>query len=220
MGLNSLPPEERPRERLWNCGAGALSLVELLAILLGTGTKERNVLGLAADLVEAFGGVSGLVRVSAAELLAFRGLGRAKASHVLAALELARRLNDPSERGFSGCPWQRRLGEIARQVVHEEREFIFSLFLDRRGYVLGEERLSFGGLEGAFLDLPVFLRRAVRLDAVRIVLAHNHPKGTRTPSREDHDLTVHVARRLGVLGIQLEGHFILAQGAWFLVPEA
>ncbi len=217
--MADLPPAERPRERLWEKGATALSLAELLAILLGTGTQHRDVLALAGDLVESFGGVGGLARATATELLAFRGLGKAKAAHVAAALELARRLQ--KELLFQGdlSSWRNRLEEIAAHVGHEEREFIYVLLLDRRGHLLGEECLSFGGLEGAFLDMPYLFRRAVRLDAVRLVLAHNHPDGAAEPSREDRELTAHVAQRLPLLGMELEGHFVLARGKCVPVPR-
>ncbi len=217
--MADLPPEERPRERLWSKGAAALSLAELLAILLGTGTRNRDALALAGDLVESFGGVTGLIRATGTELLGFRGLGKAKAAHVAAALELARRFQ--KELLFRGASpdWRGRLGEIAVQVASSEREFIYVLLLDRRGDLLEEECLSFGGLEGAFLDMPYLFRRAVRVDAARVVLAHNHPDGSLVPSPEDRELTVHVARRLPLLGMELEGHFVLAQGQYVAVPR-
>ena len=136
-----------------------------------------------------------------------------------AALELARRFQ--KELLFRGASpdWRGRLGEIAVQVASSEREFIYVLLLDRRGDLLEEECLSFGGLEGAFLDMPYLFRRAVRVDAARVVLAHNHPDGSLVPSPEDRDLTVHVARRLPLLGMELEGHFVLAQGQYVAVPR-
>ena len=212
LGLADLPPGERPRERLWEKGAGALSLAELLAILLGTGTRDRDVLALAGDLVEAFGGLSGLARAAGTELLAFRGLGKAKAAHVAAALELARRYQKELLPRGERAGWQGRLEEIAAQVAHEEREFVYVLFLNRRGVLLEEGCLSFGGLEGAYLDMPYLFRRGVRLDATRFVLAHNHPDGDPSPSQEDRALTEHVSRRLPLLGMELEGHFVLARG--------
>jgi DNA repair protein RadC len=99
----------------------------------------------------------------------------------------------------------------------EEREWIVALFTDREGKVLGSEKLSFGGLDGAFLDAPYLCRRAVRIGAAGLVLVHNHPDGDPKPSEEDRSLTVAVSRQLKLLGIQLVGHFVVAGGMSRLV---
>ncbi len=210
MRLRQLPEGERPRERLLARGAECLSLAELLAVLLRTGDRERDVLSLAGQLLEEFGDLRGLCRASREELLSLKGLKDAKAASLLAALELARRASATAV--SPGPSWRDRLRELALALRDEERERIHALFLDRRDRVLSEATVSYGGLDGAFLDLRYLLRRAIRVDAAALVVAHNHPDGSPEPSEEDRRLTAHLRRRLEVLALELRGHFVLADG--------
>jgi DNA repair protein RadC len=211
MSLSNLPASERPRERLLRMGSASLSLQELLAVLLRTGRKGSDVMSLAANLLRDYPDERALARVTPAELCSFPGLGEAKAAALLAAIELGHRLNgDPKKNG--GPAWQGILLTLEKRMTPEEREFILALFTDREGHVLGSEKISFGGLDGAFLDAPYLCRRAVRVGAAGLVLIHNHPDGNPEPSEEDRSLTVAVARQLKLLGIELIGHFVVAGG--------
>ena len=150
MRCSSLPEQERPRERLFRLGAESLGLSELLAILLRTGTKERDVLELSAHIVEQFGGLSGLLRALPGEFLRISGCGEAKAALLAAAMEVARRAVE--ETGPASPPeqsWEARIASLARGIRYEEREFLWALFLDGAERILGEDRLSYGGLDGA-----------------------------------------------------------------------
>jgi len=210
---SSLPERERPRERLFRLGPESLGLPELLAILLRTGTKERDVLELSGFMVEQFGGLPGLLRAHPGEFLGISGCGEAKAALLAAALEIARRaMAELSSSSVAAESWEDRIASLARGVRYEEREFLWALFLDGAERILGEDRLSYGGLEGASLDVPLFLRKAVRLGAEDVVLLHNHPRGTTEPSREDMELTRYVEERLQVLGMRLKAHYILGNG--------
>lgn len=217
MRLAQLSGEERPRERLLRLGAESLSVVELLAILLRTGTRGEDVLALAASLVSDLGGLEGLCMADPAEIMQRKGLKKAKAATLTAALELGRRiaLNGSADRP----DWELRLRAVAQEARFMEREQISALFLDSRGGVLGEEIISYGGLDGAFLDIPVFFRKAVRLNAQSLILIHNHPDGEMSPSGEDLALTEHIRRGLKVLGIKLQAHFITAKGEILKIPQ-
>lgn len=218
MLLARLPRDQWPRERLFALGPEALSLGELLAILLHTGSQGMDVLELGGMLLEEFGDLLGLTRAAPEEFLALKGLGRAKVANLVAALELARRLRSESTGTGRNETWRDRVAAWAERFATEEREVILALFLDRRGRILGEKQISYGGLDGAFLDLPFLLRRAVRLDAAAMVLGHNHPDGTPEPSREDRELTSLLSRRLRILDMELLGHFVLAGGGYVSVP--
>lgn len=206
-----IPHEERPRERLFALGPGALSLQELLAILLRTGCSARSVLVVAEELLSNFGGLEGLARTSTAELLSVKGLGKAKASTLLAALELARRLRagDDEEKRPG---WQSRLAWWAAELATEPREYVVALYLDGRERFVGEDRLSYGGLNGAYLDVSYLLRRALRQEASKIVLLHNHPDGSLVGSAEDRALTEALRRRIELLDMELLNHYIVAKG--------
>lgn len=217
MRLAQLTGEEKPRERLFRLGAESLSVVELLAILLRTGTRGEDVLALASSLLDEWGGLTGLGRAGPQELSQRRGLKRAKAATLAAALELGRRsaLNGAADRP----DWRKRLDLIASDARFIDRELIHALFLDSRDGVISEEVISYGGLDGAFLDAPVFFRKAVRLNACSVVIVHNHPRGETSPSGEDLALTEHIRRGLKVLGLRLTAHFIAARGKIFKIRQ-
>lgn len=218
MRLASLPEDERPRERLRLKGAAALSLAEILAILLRTGSKGKDVLDLATDLVKEFGTAKGLSRATEEEMRNFPGLGGAKASVLLAAVELGKRMTAEKSVPEKGLPWEKRLSALASELERKEREFIVALHIRRDGTVITEDLLSYGGPDGAFLDVKYFLRRAIRLDSHGLVLVHNHPEGTLSPSREDIMLTDHLAERLKMLDIRFIGHYVAARGEYVSVP--
>ncbi|MFP4481553.1 MAG: RadC family protein [Thermovirgaceae bacterium] len=217
MKMSVVPDCDRPRERLSKLGPGSLSLQELLAVLLRTGDKNRSVLELAGDLLGEFGSLENLARASFSELCRLGGLKAAKAASVLAALELARRINAETPSG-GDVPvtvtegLKGRLHWWSVMLKDEEREYIIGLFTARDGRVITEERLSWGGLDGASLDIRYLLRKAVRNDAEGLAILHNHPDGQLTPSVEDRLLTDHLRGRLEALGIRFDGHYIVAGG--------
>jgi DNA repair protein RadC len=213
-----LPSAEMPRERLLREGSQALSLVELLAILLRTGNAKQNVIELSETVLSEFGGLDGLFRASLCELLRIPGIKNAKACSLVAALELARRAS-LQEGGGEVVSCGERVAHWSSLLAHEEREFVVFLSLDRKGAVIDEKRISYGGLDGAFVDVQYLLRRAVRLDAKSVVLLHNHPDGSLHPSAEDRILTRHVRERLMLLSIGLQGHYIVAKGRSALIPS-
>jgi len=210
MTISSLPSSERPRERLLRVGAGSLSLQELLAVILRTGRKGSDVMEIAAEVLREYPDERALSRATFAELRGFAGLGETKAAAILAAVELGRRswCDEAGEAG--GVHWQSALKSLEKALAREEREFILALFADREGKLLGKERVSFGGLDGAFLDAPFLCRRAIRIGAEGVALVHNHPDGNASPSEEDRSLTVAFARQLKLLGVEFLGHFVVA----------
>lgn len=215
MKLAQLSTSEMPRERLLKCGAESLSAVELIAVLLRTGTRGEDVLALASSLLDEHGGIKGLCRTEPAELMQRKGLKGAKAAILAAALELGRRIAAEDETELSS--WEARLAAITRDARFLDREQIHALFLDAGEGVLSEEIISYGGLDGAFLDVPVFFRRAVRLNAHSVVIIHNHPDGEGAPSKEDLALTEHIRCGLKMLGLRLKAHFIAARGEFFKI---
>ena len=216
MKLKDLPEEERPREKLLAHGADSLSAVELLAVLLRTGRKGEDVLEFSASILNDWGGLEGLCRAGARELMTEKGLSSSKAATVAAVIELGNRI--ASLEGKDRDRWQTRLEMIAKEVRFCDREMIWALFLDAEGKVLEEEKISYGGLSGAYLDIPVFYRKAVRINAYGVVLLHNHPDGSSSASREDIAITDHLKKGLDYLGVELLGHYIAASGRLTQVP--
>ena len=215
MDFSQLPHSERPREKLIKHGPDSLSLAELLAILLRTGRKGEDVAALSQGLLRRMGGLAGLARATTAEMMQEKGLKEAKAASLAAALELGKRM--VLMKGAESSDWRGALLAKAFETKYMERECIFALFLSAKDRVLGESELSFGGISGAYLDLPVFFRQAVRISAAKVVVLHNHPDGCRLPSRDDVKLTEHIEQGLRFLGMQLKGHYIAADGELFPV---
>ena len=215
MFFSKIPDQERPRERLFKKGASSLTVIELLAILLRTGTHEKDVMELSAELLQEWGSLKGLSLASPAEILGIKGMKQAKVSSLVAALELGRRL--AVEEIVENENWQMRIRAKALALSQEERELIVCFFLDQQERVVAEESISYGGLEGAYMDIPYLFRRALRLDADSIVVMHNHPDGNPLPSEEDKTITRHLTKCANLLAIQLKAHYVLAGGNHYLI---
>ena len=114
--------------------------------------------------------------------------------------------------------WERVLSEAAVDLASEEREYILSLYVRRNGTVIARDRISYGGPDGAFLDIKYLLRRAVRLDCSGLVILHNHPDGSLEASSEDRSLTDFLFRKARILDIDLLGHFVTANGKYRAMP--
>lgn len=203
--------DDMPREKLIKYGADKLTTAELIAILLRTGTQGLNVLELANKLLIENGGLPGLCRMSPSELRSVPGIADAKATTLAAVLELGRRVAR-FQNGEKKDSWQDKLKFQADKMGYYDREEIYALFLGKNDQVLGEETLSYGGINGAFLDVSLLYRRAVRIAACSVVLMHNHPNGVLAASDEDNELTKIIRTGLKTLEIKFKGHFVTANG--------
>nr|WP_321503005.1 DNA repair protein RadC [uncultured Dethiosulfovibrio sp.] len=204
--------DQFPRERLLLKGPSALSDGELLAVLLRTGDGTRDVVEFSNHILRSFGGLRGLAKSSVQELMSLKGLGVAKSTAILASVELGRRislsvLNESENRTKISAA----LDEIRLFLSEEDREFIIALFLDEKEGIIAREKLSYGGPDGASLDLRYLLKKAVRLDSKGLVLVHNHPNGTLDSSYEDKVLTRIVKEKTDALGLDFLGHYIVSR---------
>ena len=212
---------ERPREKLLQLGAVALTDVELLALLLGTGSRDCSVLCLARQLLLHFGGLSELLRAESEELMAQAGVGAAKASVLQASLELARRASmEPLRRGdVLSSPGQAQhflhchLGDNAREVFS-------CLFLDSQHALISCEDLFQGTLDGAAVYPREVVRRALQLHAAAIIFAHNHPSGVAEPSAADRRITERLQAALALVDIRVLDHIIIGRGQQYSFADA
>ena len=211
--IRDLPVTDRPRERLRDAGAAALSNPELLAILLRTGAARESALAVASRLLSRFDGLVGLARTGFSELCAERGLGEAKAAQVQAALELGRRLvaTQPEERPVIHQPQ-----DVANLLQGEmgllDQEEMRVLVLNTRNQVLGASRVYRGNVHTAIVRIGELFREALRQNAPGIILVHNHPSGDATPSSEDIAMTKQAIEAGELLDIDVLDHVVLAQG--------
>ena len=208
--IREIPSSERPRERLRDLGAAALSTAELLAIILRTGSARQSVLNLASSLLARHGGLGGLARLSFADLVRERGVGEAKAAEMQATFQLALRLNalQPEERPFVRSPEDVNAllgGEMA--LLDQERLRV--LLLNTRNQVLAVNEVYKGSVSTALVRTAELFREAVRQNAPSVILVHNHPSGDPSPSPDDVVMTKQAIEAGTVLGIELLDHVII-----------
>lgn len=210
--VRELPRAERPRERLWNLGAAALTATELVAILLGTGSRDQDALGAAAALLaEVEGSVRRLAGRPPAALQRCAGVGPAKAARLLAALELGRRL---ALEPHPVLPRIRAPEDVVRLVGPRLRDLAVEEFrllaLDTQGRVLREVLVTRGLLNSSLVHPREVFRAAIAEAAAGVVLVHNHPSGDPTPSPEDQAVTRQLVAAGELLDLPVYDHVIVA----------
>lgn len=216
MKIKALPRSERPVEKTITKGASALSNSGLLAILLGSGTREKSAIGLAEDIISKDkSGISHLAESSVQELMSINGVGQSKAARVVAAVELGKRI--------STAPRVKRMGvessdDIARLFIedmrYEKREIFKALLLNPRGEIISIETVSVGELTSTLVHPREVFSQAVKRSAAGIVFVHNHPSGNPEPSEEDIKTTERLVACGKLLGIVVIDHIIIGDGQY------
>ena len=210
MLLKDLPQEARPREKLLSRGAAALSDAELLALLLRSGIRGKNVLQLAQELVDRFGGVAGLLHMPAEALMTVKGLGPAKRAELVAVLELARRalVQQLTQKPLFNTPQAVR-DYLQLQLGGLHHEVFAVLFLDSQHRLIALEEMFRGTLTQTSVYPREVVKQALTLNASSVVLAHNHPSGTAQPSRADEALTHTLKAALALVDVRVLDHFVV-----------
>ena len=210
MLLKDLPQEARPREKLLSRGPAALSDAELLALLLRSGIQGKNVLQLAQELVDRFGGVAGLLHTPAEALKTVKGLGPAKRAELVAVLELARRAlaQQLTQKPLFNTPQAVR-DYLQLQLGGLHHEVFAVLFLDSQHRLIALEEMFRGTLTQTSVYPREVVKQALTLNASSVVLAHNHPSGTAQPSRADEALTHTLKAALALVDVRVLDHFVV-----------
>jgi DNA repair protein RadC len=211
--MKDLPAEQRPREKLLAHGTVALTDAELLALLLRTGYKGRGVVALAGDVIQACGGMAGLLNTEPGKLKAIKGLGPAKRAELLAVMELARRALAQQLKAAPVFDTPGRVKDyLALRLGGRPQEVFVVLFLDGQNRLLHSEDMFFGTLTQTSVYPREVVRLALRHNAGAVVLAHNHPSGVAEPSRADEFLTQTLKAALRLVDVQVLDHIIVGQG--------
>lgn len=217
--IADIPKSDRPRERLAERGANALSNSELLAILLRTGVAGENALQVGQRLLRDFHGVFGLHRATFAELSGQRGVGMAKAAQIKAALELGNRMRlESDERPTIQSP-EDAFVLVDYEMSGLEQEELRVLILDTRNHVLEIKSVVRGSLNSAQVRIGELFREAIRLNAAAIIVVHNHPSGDPTPSADDIALTRAIIQAGQLLDIQVLDHIIVGRNRYASLKE-
>lgn len=218
MKIKELYRDERPRERLLKNGAESLSNVELLAIMLRTGTRKMNALELARTLLgDSEGRIGGIAAMSIDKLKLLPGIGPAKAATLAAAFELGRRCAD--ERPAKARKSISSPRDVYRLMIPHmktlDHEECWVLFLNRANHLIGKERMTSGGLESTLIDTKMIIRKALEKKASSVILSHNHPSGNPMPGTADITQTRQLKKGLDTCDISLIDHVVIAEGSFY-----
>lgn len=213
--VKDIPVDERPRERMIYYGADSLSNVELLAILLRTGSSNESVFQLAQKILSEMETLQNLLDVTIEELTKIRGIGPAKAVQLKAAIELGKRIakHSPQDKVTIRSP-----KDVADYLMEDMRylkqEQFVALLLDTKNQILAKEVITIGTLNSSIVHPREVFKPAIKKSVSAIIVAHNHPSGDPTPSREDIDVTKRLAQAGEVLGIDLLDHLVIGDGRY------
>lgn len=215
MAIRDWPAAERPRERLAQQGAAALSDAELLAIFLRVGMRGKSAVDLARELLASFdGSLARLAAASTRELARLPGIGPAKAAQLAAALELARRaLVDPLKARDALASPQAVRDWLRLSLGNLPHEVFIALWLDAQNRLIASEELFRGTLTQTSVYPREVVKRALAHNAGAVILAHNHPSGLAEPSRADEVLTSSLKQALALIDVKLLDHFIVTGSA-------
>lgn len=221
MKFKTLPDEEKPRERLFLYGAKNLSNEELLMILLKTGTKKISVKDLAGELLIKSGGIRNLKNITYPQLIQIEGIGKVKATEILALVELSRRIEE-------NVPLVDVLNCTSPEVIiryfhhlfkEKKQEEFYVLYLDNKKNYLEKKRLFIGSINYSIAHPREIFKNAYLLSASFIICLHNHPSGDPTPSKEDIQITKNI-NEIGTLhAIFLIDHIIIGRDCYYSFHE-
>jgi DNA repair protein RadC len=218
--VRDLPTNERPRERLLHFGPQALSLAELLAIVLRTGSRGDNALELANKLLAKYGGLPGLVRADFRELCTEHGMGEAKSAQVKAALEIGRRLASVQvDTRYRISTPADAANLVMLDMAYLDTEQMRILLLDAKSQLIEKASLYQGTANSSVLRAAEVFRPAIIRNCPGLILCHNHPSGDPTPSPDDIETTKQLVEAGRILDIELVDHIIIGHQRFVSLKE-
>ncbi|MFT5602439.1 MAG: DNA repair protein RadC [Flavobacteriales bacterium] len=217
ISIKDLALDDRPREKMAALGRQVLSEAELIAILIGSGSRNESAVQLAQRILSSVGNdLNNLARLSIKDLQKFKGIGEAKAISIVAALELGRRRKSDSEEEVVKITSSKSafllLQPKLQDLPHEE---FWVLLLSRSNKVMDIQMVSRGGVAGTVADVKIIMKLAIERLASGIILSHNHPSGNLKPSQADLNLTQKVKEASKFMDVALLDHLILADNAYY-----
>lgn len=219
--IKSWAEEDRPREKLLNAGRRALSDAELIAILIGSGSRQESAVELSKRILHSLNNdLDKLGKLSVSELCRFKGIGEAKAISIIAALELGRRRKDTEIQEVVKISCSKDIFELMQRYFadlnHEEFRIIL---LNRANKVLSTHLISKGGQAGTVADPKIIFRIALENHAASVILTHNHPSGNLKPSQADISLTQKLCSAGAMLDIAVLDHLIFTDSSYFSMAD-
>ncbi|MGZ0015047.1 RadC family protein [Yeosuana sp. AK3] len=217
FSIKNWSQDDQPREKLLYKGKAALSDAELVAILIGSGNKEESAVDLCKRILASVdNNLNALGKLSIKQLMAFKGIGEAKAITIVAALELGRRRRGEEALQQKKIASSASVFELMQPILGElQHEEFWIIYLNNANKVIQKNQLSKGGITGTLVDVRLVLKQALEVGATSLVLVHNHPSGTLKPSEADKQLTQKLKHASESLDIKVLDHLIVTEKAYF-----
>lgn len=218
--IREMNQTERPRERLLSFGAHALSNEELLAILLSTGTKDHSVLALAHEVLTRIENLADMKRLTVQEFMHIKGIKTAKATTLIAAIELGRRLSKPTTeiKPKITSPYDVYY-MLSPDLRHLDQEHFIVLYLNVKSELIKEETIYIGTLNQMVIHPRDILKKAIQYMAAAMLFVHNHPSGNAEPSKADIQTTNQLIRAAEIMGIDVIDHLVLGKDEFYSIKQ-
>ncbi|MFB3389255.1 DNA repair protein RadC [Flavobacterium sp. LAR06] len=208
--------DDRPREKLMLKGKSVLSDAELIAILIGSGSRSESAVDLSKRILASADNLNALGKMSVAQLMNFKGIGEAKAITIIAALELGRRRRAEDAVELIKIASSKSVFEMMQPIIGElPHEEFWVLFLNNSNKVLAKSQLSKGGISGTIVDVRIVFKLALENGATGLILCHNHPSGNLQPSDADRQITKKIKLAGDSLDVKVLDHLIITETKYY-----
>ncbi len=217
ISINKWDADERPREKFIEKGSSALSNAELLAILIGSGTKEYNAIELGRNILKASNNdLATLSNFTFDDFKNIKGIGPSKALSIMTSFELSKRMLLQQASSKIGVYTSKKAAQLIMPILQNlQHEECWVLFLDIANNLISRERISVGGISASILDIRLLLKKAVNKLCTNIILVHNHPSKTPRPGKNDLEITKRIKQAATLCEINLIDHIIIAGSKYF-----
>ena len=209
--------DDKPREKLMLKGKSVLSDAELIAILIGSGSRSESAVDLSKRILASVdNNLHALGKLSLSQLMNFKGVGEAKAISIIAALELGRRRRTQDAVELKKVTSSKIIFEIMQPIIGElPHEEFWIIYLNNSNKIISKSQLSKGGITGTLVDIRIVFKTALEMGATGLILCHNHPSGTLVPSDADKQITAKLKLAGDSLEIKVLDHLIVTEKSYF-----
>lgn len=214
--IKNIEPSNRPREKLIREGVKSLSNEELLAILIGSGTRDNSALDIARGLLDKYGNFNNLLNCDIYSLMKMKGIKKARANLLIAVLEISKRANKEKINFVKKFNNANDIYNLVKdELEFESQEKFIAIYLNVKLQIIKKETLFKGGATKAYVDINMLFKNAILCGAKSIICIHNHPSGDSTPSKEDIELTNDIRKISNIVKIPLIDHIIVGKKEYF-----
>lgn len=218
--IKDIDISNRPREKMLREGIERLTDEELIAIIIGSGTKGNSALDIARDLISKYGGLNGLLNCNIYSLMEIKGIKKARSITLIAILEIAKRANKERIKFVESLKNADDVYNLVKEdLENEKQENFLVIYLNIKLHIIKKEILFKGGDTSAYIDVNMMFKNAILCGAKNIICVHNHPSGDSSPSKEDMNITENIRNLSKITKINLVDHIIVGKKEYFSFKE-